>query len=121
MQLYESAEDYLERILMLKEKLGTVRSIDIAIDMNYSKASISRAIKKLKEANYITVDVDGHINFTELGYETATKIYERHKVLTALFEHLGVDKETASIDACKVEHDISDQTFEALKKINLGK
>lgn len=116
MNIHESAEDYLERILMLSKKMSKVRSIDIAVDMNYSKPSISRAIKNLKENGYINVDANGNITLTEKGWEIANRIYERHTILTKIFVALGVSKETAASDACKVEHDLSQETFDALKK-----
>lgn len=116
MAIYESAEDYLERILMLKKKLENVRSIDIAHDMGYSKPSISRAIKLLKEASYITVDDNGYIEFTDTGYELASSIYERHLLLTNFLIKIGVNEETAKNDACGIEHHLSKETFDALKK-----
>lgn len=116
LNIHESAEDYLERILMLSKKMSKVRSIDIAVDMNYSKPSISRAIKNLKENGYINVDANGNITLTEKGFEVANRIYERHTILTKIFVALGVSQETAASDACKVEHDLSPETFEALKK-----
>lgn len=116
MQLYESSEDYLERILMLKEKNGHVRSIDISIDMGYSKPSISRAVKKLKGAGYITIDENGNIELTKEGLNVANKIYERHQILTNYFISIGVPEEIAANDACKIEHDLSEETFNALKK-----
>lgn len=116
MGIYESAEDYLERILMLQKKIGNVRSIDIAHDMGYSKPSISRAIKLLKEAEYITVDTNGVINFTDKGREIATSIYERHELLTKFLTKIGVDEETAKKEACGIEHHLSQETFNALKK-----
>lgn len=116
MRIYESAEDYLERILMLKEKKGKVISLDIAISMNYSKASVSRAIKNLKENNYITVNSKGEIELTESGYEIAYKMFSRHKLLTDFFIELGVSEEIAKRDACKVEHGLSDETFDAILK-----
>lgn len=116
LNIHESAEDYLERILMLSKKMSKVRSIDIAVDMNYSKPSISRAIKNLKENGYINVDANGNITLTEKGLEIANRIYERHTILTKIFVALGVSKETAASDACKVEHDLSQETFDALKK-----
>ena len=116
LNIHESAEDYLERILMLSKKMSKVRSIDIAVDMNYSKPSISRAIKNLKENGYINVDANGNITLTEKGFEVANRIYERHTLLTKIFVALGVSQETAASDACKVEHDLSTETFEALKK-----
>lgn len=115
MKLYESAEDYLERILVLKEKNGNVRSIDIAEDMNFSKASVSVAMKKLRENGYIVVDSDGGISLTELGLQAANKTYERHKVISKCLMLLGVSKENALKDACKIEHDLSDETFQAIK------
>lgn len=116
LNIHESAEDYLERILMLSKKMSKVRSIDIAVDMNYSKPSISRAIKNLKENGYINVDANGNITLTEKGWEIANRIYERHTILTKIFVALGVSQETAASDACKVEHDLSQETFDALKK-----
>ena len=116
MAIYESAEDYLERILMLQKKLGKVRSIDIAHDMGYSKPSISRAIKLLKEASYITVDSNGIIDFTQEGKELANSIYERHLLLTTFLTKIGVAEETAKKDACGIEHHLSEETFNALKK-----
>lgn len=116
LNIHESAEDYLERILMLSKKMSKVRSIDIAVDMNYSKPSISRAIKNLKENGYIDVDANGNITLTEKGLEIANRIFERHTILTKIFVALGVSQETAASDACKVEHDLSQETFDALKK-----
>lgn len=116
MAIYESAEDYLERILMLKKKLDKVRSIDIAHDMGYSKPSISRAIKLLKESEYIVVENDGNINFTTKGFELATSIYERHELLSNFLIKIGVNEEIAKKDACGIEHHLSNETFNALKK-----
>ncbi len=107
---------YLETILILSQKHGSVRSIDIAEHMNYSKPSVSRAVSLLKNAEYITVDKSGDIKLTDKGREVAEKIYERHTVLSALLIRLGVDEETAVRDACKIEHDLSDTTFEIIKK-----
>jgi len=107
---------YLETILILSQKNGTVRSIDIAEHMNYSKPSVSRAVSLLKNSEYITVDKSGDIKLTDKGREVAEKIYERHTVLSALLIRLGVDEETAVKDACKIEHDLSDTTFEIIKK-----
>lgn len=115
MNIYESAEDYLERILVLKKKNGKVISIDIANSMNYSKPSISRAMKNLRENNYITINANGEIDLTEKGLEIANRIFERHTLLTKYFISLGVSEEIAKADACKIEHDISDETFEAIK------
>jgi len=113
--IQESGEMYLESILVLSGK-GAVRSIDICEYMNYSKPSVSRAVGILKKDGYITVDKSGYIELTSSGYEIAKKIYDRHKLITDLLEMLGVDKETASEDACKIEHHLSDKSFEAIKK-----
>lgn len=116
MQLFESGEDYLERILVLNERNGAVRSIDIATDMGFSKPSVSVAMKKLREAGYINIDENGYITLSEEGHKIASRIYERHQVLTQLFISLGVDEEIAKKDACKIEHDISEETFKAIKQ-----
>ena len=118
MKILESGEDYLERILILQEKLGNVRSIDLANDMHFSKPSVSVAIHKLEEGGYLTIDANGYLHLTKKGNEVASKIYERHVLLTKLFVSIGVDEETASKDACKIEHDLSEKTIEALKKLN---
>ncbi len=115
MSIQESGEMYLESILVLSGK-GAVRSIDICEYMNYSKPSVSRAVGILKKDGYITVDKSGYIELTSSGHEIAKKIYDRHKLITDLLEMLGVDKETASEDACKIEHHLSDKSFEAIKK-----
>lgn len=115
MALQESGEMYLETILILSQKRGFVRSVDISEHMGYSKPSVSRAVGLLKSGEYITIDDDGHIHLTELGRKTAEKIMGRHTVLTQMLISLGVDPETASSDACKMEHVISDTTFEAIK------
>ena len=120
MKIQESAENYLESILMLKEEKGFVRSIDIAHHMDFSKPSISRAMGLLRENGYITMDQDGFINLTEAGMEVASRIYERHRLLTQWLTALGVSPETAAEDACRIEHDISEETFLRLKDhINL--
>ena len=116
MNLQESGEMYLETILVLSEKKSDVRSIDICEEMGFSKPSISRAIHLLEDGGYLSIDDSGYITLTELGREIAEKIYERHKVLTALFVGIGVDEETAAEDACRIEHVISDKTFNAIKK-----
>lgn len=116
MHLQESGEMYLETILILSRKSQFVRSIDISEYMNFSKPSVSRAIGLLKEGGYITVDVSGYISLTDAGEEIAGKIYERHNVLTEFLKEIGVGDETAAADACKIEHNICDETFEALKK-----
>ena len=116
MGIHESGEMYLETIHVLQKKNGFVRSVDIAEYMGYSKPSISRAVGLLKANGYITVDKGGYITLTEAGLDVANKIYERHTVLSNLLTALGVDGETAAEDACRLEHAISDQSFEAIKK-----
>ena len=115
MALQESGEMYLETILILSEKHGQVRSIDISEYMGYSKPSVSRAVGLLKAGNYITMEDDGHIVLTEEGRVVARKILSRHTLLTQFLQSIGVDAETASADACKMEHVISDETFSAIK------
>ena len=116
MRILESSEDYLEAMLMMREQHGYVRSIDIAAELGVTKPSVSYATKRLRENGYITMDKEGLITLTESGYAIASRIYERHKTLTAFFVRLGVDEETAREDACKVEHDLSQQTYEAMKR-----
>lgn len=116
MNIYESAEDYLERILILREEKGEVRSIDIAHDMGFSKPSISVAMKKLKEARLIDIDEHGFITLTREGHVIADRVYERHTVLKKILINIGVDSKQAEKDACKIEHVISEETFEAIKK-----
>ena len=116
MNIYESAEDYLERILILQEKQEGVRSIDIAHDMGFSKPSVSVAMKKLKEAGLISIDKDGFISLTKEGHVIADKVYERHTILKKLLIEIGVSPLQAEKDACKVEHVLSEETFEAIKK-----
>lgn len=116
MHLLESGEMYLESILQLLRKQGQVRSVDLSEYMGYSKPSISRAVGLLKNGGYILVDGDGLITLTDEGMEIAQKILERHTVLTQLLIRLGVSPETAASDACKIEHNLSDETFEALKR-----
>ncbi len=116
MHLQESGEMYLETIYILTKKNHDVRSLDVAEYMNFSKPSVSRAVGLLKQGGYITVDPDGYLHLTDLGKEIAAKIYERHTLLTEFLMRLGVDRETASADACKIEHDISDKSFEAIKR-----
>ncbi len=115
MALQESGEMYLETIYVLSEQKGAVRSLDIAEYMDFSKPSVSRAVKLLREGEYITVDKNGYINLTESGKSVAVKIFERHTFLRNLLVSIGVDEQTASADACKLEHSISDASFEALK------
>ena len=112
----ESGEMYLETIYILLKNKSYVRSIDIAEYMNYSKPSVSRGVGLLKKNGYITVDKDGYITLTDIGKKAAENIFERHIVLTQMLISLGVDKETASKDACKMEHIISEKTFMAMKK-----
>ena len=116
MRIQESGEMYLETIHVLLQKNGHVRSIDISEHMGYSKPSVSRAVGLLKSGGYIQVDRDGSITLTPEGLETANKIYERHTVLTQFLVRLGVDPEVAAEDACKLEHAISDQSLQAIKK-----
>ncbi|MBR2521306.1 MAG: metal-dependent transcriptional regulator [Oscillospiraceae bacterium] len=115
MQIYESGEMYLETILILSQKLSFVRSIDVADYMGFSKPSVSRAMGILRRGEYITVDKDGYISLTESGKAVAEKIYDRHTTLTEFIAAMGVDRETAAADACKIEHDISEKTFDAIK------
>ncbi len=117
MQLYESGEDYLETILMIEERKGTVHSIDIAEELSFSKASVSVAMKKLRENGYIKMDRNGVIHLLEPGRKIAERIYERHKLFTRYFVSIGVDEQTAADDACRVEHDLSDETYQKLKVI----
>lgn len=114
MQIHESSEDYLESILMLKERKGFVRSIDIANELDYTKASVSIAMKKLRENGYVRLDENGFLLLTPAGEAIAAQVYQRHKVLTDFFISLGVDPAIAAKDACKVEHDLSQETFEKL-------
>lgn len=116
MKLLESGEMYLETILVLKNKYGYVRSIDIAKEMNYSKPSVSRAVALLKTDGYIENDPHGMILLTDKGREIAEKIYDRHKTLTKYLVWLGVDEETAQHDACKIEHVISQKSFDKIKE-----
>ena len=116
MKMLESGEMYLETILRLSNESPYVRSLDIAEAMNYSKPSVSRAMKILKENHYISIDGNGYIKLLKKGKDVANKIYERHKVITELLIDLGVNEKQAEADACKMEHCISDESFEAIKK-----
>ena len=116
MSVHESGEMYLEAILVLGKKNGFVRSVDVSEYLGYSKPSVSRAMGILRSGEYITVDNDGGISLTKSGLEIAEKIYARHTLLTRLLVHIGVSEETAAADACKLEHAISDESFEALKR-----
>ncbi len=115
MQLQESGQMYLETILILSKKSNSVRSIDISEYMSFSKPSVSRAVNLLKDGGYILISKEGYITLTASGREIAEKIYERHTILTKCLVALGVSEETAAEDACKIEHDISDETFSAIK------
>lgn len=116
MKIQESGENYLETILMLRNKQGNVRSIDLAVELNYSKPSISRAVGLLKKAGYLTVDENGYIELTAAGLEKANSVYEKHKIIKSfLIKVLGVNDETAENDACRIEHIISDESFGAMK------
>ena len=116
MNLQESGEMYLETILILTEKSPCVRSIDVCEYMGFSKPSVSRAIGLLKNGGYVTVDADGYLSLTEVGAEVAHKMYDRHKLITRFLVSLGVSPECASADACKIEHHVSDESFDAIKR-----
>ena len=120
MQIQESGEMYLETIFLLSRVNGKVRSIDVSEHMGFSKPSVSRAIGLLKSGGYVEMDKDGYLTLTDVGKELASKIYERHNTITEFLISLGVEKEVASADACKIEHVISDASFEAIRK-NLTK
>ena len=117
MTLLESGENYLEVILRLSKKQTEIHAIDIVNNLGFSKPSVSIALKKLKDNGYIIIDSKSHIFLTETGLEIASKIYERHVIITDLFTLLGVNEDVAEIDACKIEHDISNETFEAIKNL----
>lgn len=117
MKIHESAENYLETILMIKNKKGIVRSIDIANELEFSKPSVSVAMKNLRQNGYIDVDENGYITLLESGLEIAEKMYERHTTISDWLISLGVDSQTAVDDACKIEHIISNESFEAIKKL----
>ncbi|MBR0352381.1 MAG: metal-dependent transcriptional regulator [Oscillospiraceae bacterium] len=117
MTIQKSAEDYLEAMLMLKNERGYIRSIDIAEKLGVTKPSVSYATKRLRENGYITMDPAGMIVLTDAGLEIAERIYERHELITSLFVRIGVSPETAREDACKIEHDLSAETFEAIRKV----
>lgn len=117
MRIQESGEMYLETILRLSQKSGHVRAIDVGEEMGYSKPSVSRAMSLLKQGGYVVIDRNGAITLTDAGRELAEKIYERHTLITNFLVSIGVDEETAAEDACKMEHSISDASFEAIKKL----
>ena len=116
MVIHQSAEDYLESILVLQERRGQVRSIDIVNELGYSKPSVSIAMKKLRESGYISMAPDGLITLNESGLEIARRVYDKHKAITKLFELLGVSAEQAAEDACKVEHGLSAETYECIRR-----
>ncbi len=116
MNIYESAEDYLEAILILRERQGMVRSIDVAHQLTLTKPSVSVAMKRFRENGYIEMDGDGHITLLPPGEEIAQRIYQRHKLLTRFLVRLGVSEEVAAADACKMEHDLSEETFARIKE-----
>lgn len=115
MKIYASGEDYLEAVLVLQKEKGMVRSVDLARHMGFSKPSISHAVGVLKNGGFLTVDEDGYLHLTEDGREGAEKIYERHQFFTEQLVAVGVDRETAERDACRIEHAISEETFQKLK------
>lgn len=121
MNIHESAEDYLETILVLKQRLGMVRSIDIVRELGFSKPSVSVAMKRLRENGYLEMDAEGYITLLPPGLEIAQSIYTRHQVLTRFLEYLGVSKENAEADACKIEHDISSESFEKILAFSVGR
>ena len=117
MKIQKASEDYLETMLMLQESLGYIRSIDIAEHLGVTKPSVSYATKRLRENGYITMDKDGLITLTESGLSIASQMFQRHKILTDVFVKMGVDPETAAEDACKIEHDLSQATFDAICRL----
>lgn len=116
----ESLEDYLETILILSRRLSAVRSIDVATELNFSKPSVSVAVKNLKNRSYITVSEEGYLHLTKEGQEIAESVYERHTLLTDWLVHLGVEPQIAARDACRMEHDITPESYEAMKKCILS-
>ena len=121
MNIYESAEDYLERILMIRQEKGVVYSIDIAHALNFSKPSVSVAMKRLRENGYIQMDADNAITLLPPGEEIAQRIYDRHRLLTEFLMQLGVSEENAAADACKIEHDISEESYDRIREAALQK
>ncbi len=115
MKIRKSSEDYLETMLVMQERHGYIRSIDIAAELNVTKPSVSYATKRLRENGYITMDKEGLITLTDKGMEIAESMYERHRLLTQFFVRLGIDEKIAREDACKIEHDLSEETFLAIK------
>ena len=123
MEIKKSSEDYLETILILKEEKGYARSIDVASHLGVTKPSVSYAVKRLRENGYLTMDDEGLLNLTDAGMGIASGTYEKHKILTEFLVNIGVDRETAMHDACEIEHDISRESFDAIRKhiAELGK
>ncbi|MDE5565656.1 MAG: metal-dependent transcriptional regulator [Anaeroplasmataceae bacterium] len=117
MSLLESGENYLETILMLSKKQSEIHAIDVVNHLGFSKPSVSIMLKKLKDSSYITIDENSHIHLTSSGQEIAERIYERHTTLTQFFKSIGVHDDIAENDACKIEHDLSDETYLAIKKL----
>ena len=117
MKIQKASEDYLETMLMLQESHGYIRSIDIAEHLGVTKPSVSYATKRLRENGYITMDKDGLISLTDTGMAIARKMFQRHQILTEVFIKMGVDPETAAEDACKIEHDLSQATFDAICRL----
>lgn len=120
MEIKKSSEDYLEMILILQEKKGFARSIDIASELGVTKPSVSYAMKRLRENGYITMGSDGLLSLTEMGLQIAGRMYDRHKMLTAFFTSIGVPEAVAREDACKIEHDLSEESYSAMCR-HLGK
>ncbi len=116
MRILKSSEDYLEAMLMLRERHGYIRSVDIAAELGVTKPSVSYAVKRLRENGYLLMDKDGAIALTDAGLEIASRMYERHRLLATYLMQIGVSEQTAREDACRIEHDISMETFEAIKK-----
>ena len=116
MKIQESAENYLETILVLRREKGAVRSIDVVQRMNFSKPSVSRAMSLLRQNGYVTMDKEGFLELTDRGLEIAERIYERHRLVTEWLIRLGVTPEVAEADACRIEHDISEETFDKLRE-----
>ena len=116
MVIHEAAENYLETIYMIRRRAGSCRSVDVASELGYSKPTISVMMKNLRENGYIRIDDGGELILTESGMEIALRMFERHEIISRVLMRMGVSEETAYRDACKIEHDISDETFEAIKK-----
>ena len=115
MNIYESAEDYLEMMLILREKKGYIKSVDIAKELNVTKPSVSYAVKQLRENGYITMEKGGEIHLTKSGEKIASAVFEKHKLLCSFLRSLGIDDEVAHADACKIEHDLSKESIKAIK------